>query len=254
MLDQDALHRIMGEIAIGTNYAITEFSRNTLFDEKIGGIVPHGRRAGYPESGNRTSPGCTGTWSATCGAQYAGGSITADGEVFHKDGQFQPVVKGWAVVRVHDIRHHIRFDIARAMSRSLALAIEWRLSTAFPLASPTSSFCLAVLGKRSSAARASRPSAAPASKFHDLARASSLRASGVLSAEPVGSARPVVLADADAVQPGARAVLSVTTAPAARRFAARSSCARDAAAGRGRLGRPDAHVPRQGLSIPPAHS
>ncbi|RMH11480.1 MAG: aminopeptidase, partial [Planctomycetota bacterium] len=36
MLDQDDGARTMGEIAIGTNYAIKEFSRNTLFDEKIG--------------------------------------------------------------------------------------------------------------------------------------------------------------------------------------------------------------------------
>lgn len=35
---------IVGEIAIGTNYGITEFTRNTLFDEKIGGTVHLERR------------------------------------------------------------------------------------------------------------------------------------------------------------------------------------------------------------------
>ncbi|HSW44072.1 MAG TPA: aminopeptidase, partial [Phycisphaerae bacterium] len=37
MLDQDRGARILGEIAIGTNYAITQYTKNTLFDEKIGG-------------------------------------------------------------------------------------------------------------------------------------------------------------------------------------------------------------------------
>ncbi|MCA9311293.1 MAG: aminopeptidase, partial [Phycisphaerales bacterium] len=37
MLDLDEGARTLGEIAIGTNYAIREFTKNTLFDEKIGG-------------------------------------------------------------------------------------------------------------------------------------------------------------------------------------------------------------------------
>ncbi|MEL7087721.1 MAG: aminopeptidase, partial [Planctomycetota bacterium] len=37
MLDQDEGARNLGEIAVGTNYSITEYSKNTLFDEKIGG-------------------------------------------------------------------------------------------------------------------------------------------------------------------------------------------------------------------------
>ncbi|HPO92069.1 MAG TPA: aminopeptidase [Phycisphaerales bacterium] len=98
MLDQDAGARIMGEIAIGTNYSIAEFSRNTLFDEKIGGTFHMAVGAGYPESGNSNESGLH--WDMVCDlrprAACAGGSITADGEVFHKDGQFQPVVKGWA--------------------------------------------------------------------------------------------------------------------------------------------------------------
>ena len=95
MLDQDAGARTLGEIAIGTNYSITEFSRNTLFDEKIGGTFHAAVGAGYPESGNTNVSGLH--WDMVCdlrprtgkgGVMIPGGTIEADGEVFHRDGQF----------------------------------------------------------------------------------------------------------------------------------------------------------------------
>ncbi len=99
LLDQDAGARTMGEIAIGTNYGITEFTRNTLFDEKIGGTFHMAVGAGYPESGNDNESGLH--WDMVCEMRPglmsgAGGTIMADGEVFHRAGQFLPVVKGWA--------------------------------------------------------------------------------------------------------------------------------------------------------------
>jgi aminopeptidase len=90
MLEQDAGARNMGEIAIGTNYSIKDFSRNTLFDEKIGGTFHAAVGAGYPESGNSNESGLH--WDMVCemrpGASRPGGTIAADGEVFHKDGRF----------------------------------------------------------------------------------------------------------------------------------------------------------------------
>ncbi|MCC6322379.1 MAG: aminopeptidase [Phycisphaerales bacterium] len=90
MLDQDAGARNMGEIAIGTNYAIKDFSRNTLFDEKIGGTFHAAVGAGYPESGNSNESGLH--WDMVCEMRprggAPGGTIAADGEVFHKDGKF----------------------------------------------------------------------------------------------------------------------------------------------------------------------
>lgn len=92
MLDQDAGARTMGEIAIGTNYSIEEFSRNTLFDEKIGGTFHAAVGAGYPESGNSNQSGLH--WDMVCEMRPAkngkrpGGTIKADGQVFHKDGKF----------------------------------------------------------------------------------------------------------------------------------------------------------------------
>jgi aminopeptidase len=95
MLDQDAGARNLGEIAIGTNYGITGFSRNTLFDEKIGGTFHAAVGAGYPDSGNSNESGLH--WDMVCelrpGARRSGGTIEADGEVFHRDGKF--VRTGW---------------------------------------------------------------------------------------------------------------------------------------------------------------
>lgn len=97
MLDQDPGARNMGEIAIGTNYSITHFSRNTLFDEKIGGTFHMAVGAGYPESGNDNESGLH--WDMVCELRPSGGApggtIAADGEIFHRDGKFQSVVKGW---------------------------------------------------------------------------------------------------------------------------------------------------------------
>ena len=90
MLDQDEGARNMGEIAIGTNYGITDFSRNTLFDEKIGGTFHAACGAGYPESGNTNESGLH--WDMVCDLRN-GGTIEADGEVFHRDGRF--LREGW---------------------------------------------------------------------------------------------------------------------------------------------------------------
>jgi len=90
MLDQDAGARNLGEIAIGTNYQIQEFSRNTLFDEKIGGTFHAAVGAGYPESGSTNESGLH--WDMVCemrpGPSRPGGVIEADGEVIQRDGRF----------------------------------------------------------------------------------------------------------------------------------------------------------------------
>lgn len=90
MLDQDEGARNLGEIAIGTNYAIKDFSKNTLFDEKIGGTFHAACGAGYPESGNDNVSGLH--WDMVCDLRK-GGTIAADGEIFHRDGRF--IRAGW---------------------------------------------------------------------------------------------------------------------------------------------------------------
>lgn len=90
MLDQDQGARNLGEIAIGTNYNITDYSKNTLFDEKIGGTFHAAVGAGYPETGNNNESGLH--WDMVCDLR-TGGTITVDGEVISKDGKF--LVDGW---------------------------------------------------------------------------------------------------------------------------------------------------------------
>ncbi|MEM6458665.1 MAG: aminopeptidase [Planctomycetota bacterium] len=90
MLDQDGGARRLGEIAIGTNYAITDYTKNTLFDEKIGGTFHAAVGAGYPETGNTNESGLH--WDMVCDLRQ-GGTITVDGEVISRDGQF--VFDGW---------------------------------------------------------------------------------------------------------------------------------------------------------------
>ncbi len=85
MLDQDEGARVMGEIAVGTNYGIKRFTKNTLFDEKIGGTFHAAVGAGYPESGNSNQSGLH--WDMVCDLR-PGGTIEADGEVISKDGRF----------------------------------------------------------------------------------------------------------------------------------------------------------------------
>ena len=85
MLDQDEGARNMGEIAIGTNYSIKEFSKNTLFDEKIGGTFHAAVGMGYPESGSFNESALH--WDMVCDLRE-GGEILADGEVIHRDGLF----------------------------------------------------------------------------------------------------------------------------------------------------------------------
>jgi aminopeptidase len=90
MLDQDDGARSLGEIAIGTNYQIQEFSRNTLFDEKIGGTFHAAVGAGYPESGNTNESGLH--WDMVCDLRQ-GGVIEVDGVVISKNGKF--TFDGW---------------------------------------------------------------------------------------------------------------------------------------------------------------
>ncbi|MEM9019093.1 MAG: aminopeptidase [Planctomycetota bacterium] len=90
MLDQDEGARNLGEIAIGTNYAITEYTKNTLFDEKIGGTFHAAVGAGYPETGNANPSGLH--WDMVCDLR-PGGTISVDGEVISRDGKF--LFDGW---------------------------------------------------------------------------------------------------------------------------------------------------------------
>lgn len=85
MLDMDAGSRHLGECAIGTNYAIRQYTRNTLFDEKIGGTVHFALGAGYPETGNANPSGLH--WDMVVDLRQ-GGYVEIDGFKLNVNGKF----------------------------------------------------------------------------------------------------------------------------------------------------------------------
>jgi aminopeptidase len=90
MLDQDKGARVLGEIAIGTNYRIQRGIKNTLFDEKIGGTFHAACGASIPESGGRNVSGLH--WDMVCDLRN-GGTLEADGKVISRNGRFTRT--GW---------------------------------------------------------------------------------------------------------------------------------------------------------------
>lgn len=84
LLNTDDGSRYLGEWGIGTNYGIQRFTKNMLFDEKIGGTIHFAVGFGYPESGSRNKSGIH--WDMLCNMSES--EITIDGELFYKDGKF----------------------------------------------------------------------------------------------------------------------------------------------------------------------
>lgn len=83
LTDEGSSH--FGEVAIGTNYGIKEFTRNMLFDEKIGGTVHMAIGDSMPEAGGKNRS--TIHWDMLCDMRN-GGKIYADGELFYENGKF----------------------------------------------------------------------------------------------------------------------------------------------------------------------
>ena len=80
-LDEGA--RYLGEWGIGTNYGITKFTKNMLFDEKIGGTIHLAVGLGFPESGGKNESGTH--WDMLC--DMADSEVTVDGDLFYKNGK-----------------------------------------------------------------------------------------------------------------------------------------------------------------------
>jgi aminopeptidase len=77
--------RRVGEIAIGTNYNMTRFVKNMLFDEKIGGTLHMALGNGYPETGSKNRSAIH--WDCLCDMRDDG-QIFADGKLIYKKGKF----------------------------------------------------------------------------------------------------------------------------------------------------------------------
>jgi len=77
--------RRFGEAAIGTNYDIDRFSKNILFDEKIGGTVHMAIGQSYPQAGGKNQSSVH--WDMIADMR-SGSEILADGERIYADGAF----------------------------------------------------------------------------------------------------------------------------------------------------------------------
>ena len=87
MLAVDDGASVLGEFAIGTNYNVDRFTKQILFDEKIGGTFHMAVGAGYPETGSTNVSALH--WDMVCDLR-GGGEIHADGELIYRDGRFLP--------------------------------------------------------------------------------------------------------------------------------------------------------------------
>jgi aminopeptidase len=85
MINLDAGSCYAGEFAFGTNYDITRFTNNMLYDEKIGGTIHIALGAAYPSTGSKNESGLH--WDMLCDMRDDG-EVYADGELIYKNGKF----------------------------------------------------------------------------------------------------------------------------------------------------------------------
>ncbi len=77
--------RFLGELGIGTNYQIQNFTKSILYDEKIGGTIHLAIGTGFPELGGKNVSSIH--WDFICDMR-TDSEILVDGEAFYKDGKF----------------------------------------------------------------------------------------------------------------------------------------------------------------------
>jgi aminopeptidase len=85
ILDMDVGSRILGELGIGNNFQIQKFTKDILFDEKIGGTVHLALGKGYLENGSRNKSGLH--WDMIKDLR-AGGELWFDGKLVQKGGKW----------------------------------------------------------------------------------------------------------------------------------------------------------------------
>ena len=77
--------KYIGEFGVGTNYDVKRFTKNILFDEKIGGTIHFALGAGYPQSGSMNE---SSIHLDILTDMTDGGRITVDGELIYESGRF----------------------------------------------------------------------------------------------------------------------------------------------------------------------
>ncbi len=84
MLKVDEGAKRVGEVAIGMNYGITTFTKNILFDEKIGGTIHLALGRSLPNTGGMNESAIH--WDLLKNME-SGGKLYADGELFYENGK-----------------------------------------------------------------------------------------------------------------------------------------------------------------------
>ncbi len=84
MLETDEGARRLGELAFGLNYDITRFTKEILFDEKIGGTVHVALGASYLKTGGTNKSSIH--WDLI--KDMKRGKVFADGELIYENGRF----------------------------------------------------------------------------------------------------------------------------------------------------------------------
>ncbi|MFX1549323.1 MAG: aminopeptidase [Promethearchaeota archaeon] len=77
----------LGEFAIGTNYGITEFTKNILFDEKMGGTIHLALGDGFKELGSKNESAIH--WDILKDMKKSGSKIIADEKVIYEEGKWK---------------------------------------------------------------------------------------------------------------------------------------------------------------------
>ncbi|MEO0020447.1 MAG: aminopeptidase [candidate division WOR-3 bacterium] len=85
MLKTDEGAKRVGELSFGTNYSIKRFTKNTLFDEKIGGTMHVALGAALPETGGKNKSAIH--WDMVCDTRK-GFTVYGDGKPIMKNGRF----------------------------------------------------------------------------------------------------------------------------------------------------------------------
>ena len=86
MLDTDRGARYLGELGVAVNYGIKDFSKDILFDEKIGGTVHLAVGASYEEAGGKNKSAVH--WDMIKDLRR-GGALYVDGRCIQKNGKFR---------------------------------------------------------------------------------------------------------------------------------------------------------------------
>ena len=77
----------LGEFAIGTNYGITEFTKNMLFDEKLGGTLHCALGLGFEEIGSKNKSAIH--WDILKDMKIPGSKVIADGKIIYEEGKWK---------------------------------------------------------------------------------------------------------------------------------------------------------------------